>query len=243
MTDSVAVETTEMPTVQRGSEGSAVRELQQALNHRYPNLPQLTVDGRFGERTYERVVYFQKDSGLTADGVVGPKTWAALGFHGASTPGQGARPIPASEVTYGGAGTFGSGEAACAGYIDKALDAIGFTAAAARANWRKGMLTIASRESSYNARTEQVNTTDVNAHGPIQSDGHPLYCSRGGWQCIPPTFAQYHESGTSNDIYDPVANCAAAINYILADYHVSADGSDLAAKVQQADPARPPHGY
>jgi len=49
--------------------------------------------------------------------------------------------------------------------------------------------------------------------------------------------------GTSTDIYDPVANVAASMNYIRERYHVSADGHDLASKVQQADPHRPARGY
>ena len=79
--------------------------------------------------------------------------------------------------------------------------------------------------------------------GPIQSDGYPLHCSRGIAQCIPDTFASYHQSNTSTDIYNPVSNIAASINYVRAHYGVAADGHDLAAKVQQADPSRPPRGY
>ncbi len=53
----------------------------------------------------------------------------------------------------------------------------------------------------------------------------------------------YHVAGTSTSIYDPVANIAAASQYVRDRYQVSLDGSDFAAKVQQADPNRPPHGY
>jgi SLT domain-containing protein len=62
-------------------------------------------------------------------------------------------------------------------------------------------------------------------------------------QVIPPTFAAHHVAGTSAAIYHPVANIAAASRYIRDTYHVSLDGSDFAAKVQQADPNRPPKGY
>ena len=37
-------------------------------------------------------------------------------------------------------------------------------------------------------------------------------------QTIMTTFEAYHQAGTSNNIYDPVANVAAAINYIKAVY-------------------------
>jgi SLT domain-containing protein len=37
-------------------------------------------------------------------------------------------------------------------------------------------------------------------------------------QVIDPTFAAYHVDGTSWDIYDPVANIAAACNYAAHRY-------------------------
>lgn len=151
--------------------------------------------------------------------------------------------IPVSQVTYGGAGSWKGGKDACEDYINQAMDKLGITDPAARARWMRGMLTIASRESAYNSPNYQVNKTDVNAVGAPMSDGAPARSSRGGWQCIPGTFAEYHQPGTSTDIYDPVANCAASMNYIMSRYHVSRDGSDLASKVQQADPDRSPRGY
>lgn len=134
----------------------------------------------------------------------------------------------------------GSGKDFCAEVVRKALLAIGLPVTDA---WVNGYLTIASRESAYNAPQWRVNTTDSNAIGAIVSDGNPFQCSRGAWQCIPQTFAMYHQAGTSLSIYDPVANCAASINYVRAVYKVSDNGSDLASKVQQADPSRPPRGY
>jgi peptidoglycan hydrolase-like protein with peptidoglycan-binding domain len=54
-----------------GSEGRQVRLLQQALGN-------VKVDGIFGAETEEAVRNFQASKGLTADGVVGPLTSAAL---------------------------------------------------------------------------------------------------------------------------------------------------------------------
>jgi hypothetical protein len=68
------------PTIQEGSTGDLVRDVQRVLNAWYPGLPALVVDGVFGARTRSRVVYAQGRLGLTADGIVGPLTWHALGF-------------------------------------------------------------------------------------------------------------------------------------------------------------------
>jgi len=55
--------------------------------------------------------------------------------------------------------------------------------------------------------------------------------------------AANHQPGTSTNIDDPVANIAASMNRMRTVDGVRADGSDLAAKVQQTDPRRPAHGY
>jgi len=61
-----------------GSRGTQVRKIQQKLKQwgYYDG----AVDGVFGQDTYEAVVYFQKKNGLTADGVAGDATLAALGI-------------------------------------------------------------------------------------------------------------------------------------------------------------------
>lgn len=65
------------PTIRKGSKGDAVREAQQLLNARDESL-QLAEDGIFGKATKAAVEAFQLAHGLTADGVLGPKTWAVL---------------------------------------------------------------------------------------------------------------------------------------------------------------------
>ena len=66
-----------MPTLRRGNQGEAVEELQALLNAKFGF--SLEIDGNFGKATETAVKEFQKKNGLTADGVVGKKTWAALG--------------------------------------------------------------------------------------------------------------------------------------------------------------------
>lgn len=67
--------------------------------------------------------------------------------------------------------------------------------------------------------------------------------SKGWMQTIEPTFNNHWRPGTSRNIFDPVANAAAAIHYVMSRYGVSADGSNLMARVQQANPYAPPKGY
>ena len=64
------------PTISPGATGEAVRRLQRALR-RTPNLG-LVVDGVFGTATENAVKEFQQGTGLVADGIVGPQTWAKL---------------------------------------------------------------------------------------------------------------------------------------------------------------------
>lgn len=66
------------PSLRKGSTGSIVTQLQKFLNDNYN--ANLKIDGKFGSKTEEAVKKFQRENGLTADGVVGQKTWIALKF-------------------------------------------------------------------------------------------------------------------------------------------------------------------
>jgi hypothetical protein len=68
------------PYLRLGSTGMAVRQLQSWLNRVYPAYSDLGVDGIFGAKTARVVREFQQRSNIKADGLVGPVTWAALGF-------------------------------------------------------------------------------------------------------------------------------------------------------------------
>lgn len=67
------------PTLRKGSEGPHVKELQKALLLHGYDLPKYGADGKFGAETEKAVRVFQRNMGLVEDGVVGRKTWAALG--------------------------------------------------------------------------------------------------------------------------------------------------------------------
>ena len=66
------------PTLKKGNKGDWVAVLQQKLMLLGYELPHYGVDGDFGAETEKAVKQFQKDRGLNPDGIVGPKTWAAL---------------------------------------------------------------------------------------------------------------------------------------------------------------------
>ncbi|WP_459547057.1 transglycosylase SLT domain-containing protein [Nocardia sp. X0981] len=117
--------------------------------------------------------------------------------------------------------------------IEGALDALGITDPEARENWMRGYRVLIERESGGDPNI--INNWDSNAASGQNS--------RGLTQTIPSTFEAYHQPGTSTNIYDPVANVAASMNYVMDRYDVSPDGSNLQQNVQQADPGRPAKGY
>jgi hypothetical protein len=157
---------------------------------------------------------------------------------GPSSPGPG--PIPVGSVQFDPNG-FNNGQTAFLGYLNQALDALGITNPTARQNWIKGYLVAGNRESSF--QSGAVNQSDGFFPGaPTESDGALAGSSRGFVQVSPGTFAEFHQPGTSDNIYNPVANISASINYVMARYGVSKDGSNLGI-VQQFNANDAPHGY
>ncbi|MBQ8726004.1 MAG: spore cortex-lytic enzyme [Clostridia bacterium] len=68
----------EVLVVKQGSRGETVKKIQQKLKRwgYYTG----AVDGIFGANTRKAVIYFQRRNGLTPDGIVGNKTFQALGI-------------------------------------------------------------------------------------------------------------------------------------------------------------------
>lgn len=90
-----------MVTLREGDRGEDVRRLQHLLNTQLHPSPKLSEDGDFGARTERAVKRFQETRGLVADGVVGPKTWTALGQKVSSTPKPATPPAPTPPTTPG----------------------------------------------------------------------------------------------------------------------------------------------
>ena len=64
-------------TLQKGSQGDEVKKWQEYLNTQGYGL---SVDGVFGDKTYNATVDYQKANGLGVDGIVGKNTWGKAGF-------------------------------------------------------------------------------------------------------------------------------------------------------------------
>jgi len=66
------------PIIRKGNRSQYVTELQTDLDKLGYNLGICGIDGDFGTATERAVKEFQRDHGLSQDGICGPKTWAAL---------------------------------------------------------------------------------------------------------------------------------------------------------------------
>lgn len=101
------------------------------------------------------------------------------------------------------AGSVGGGVARWRGLVQKALKMEGLSLQLTDA-------VLYQMQTESGGRVNAINLTDSNA-----ARGTP---SKGLLQVIDPTFRAYHWPGTSGNIYDPLANIAAAINYARHNY-------------------------
>jgi hypothetical protein len=67
-----------LPTLRRGDKGEYVTLAQTQLIQKGYDCGSFGADGKFGAATEAAVKLFQRDNGLTQDGIIGEKTWSAL---------------------------------------------------------------------------------------------------------------------------------------------------------------------
>jgi Putative peptidoglycan binding domain len=234
--------------VQYGNRNEDIRTVQNALIRQGHNIPG-GATGYFGDQTREAYASWQESCGYSGDGADGNPGCLTLtelgqldGFTVDCTspgvPSTALGRLTLAQVTYQDPNE-GYGKTAMEGFAKAACELTGMDPQYGV----PALVTITKRESAYNDPHWRVNTHDSNAHGPIMPDGHPQYCSRGATQCIPPTFAYYHQARTATTPYDVVADMCATVNYVRVRYAVNHTGSNFASHVQQADPNRPPAGY
>ncbi len=127
-----------MAVFRLGSVGDEVSQIQGAL--RTAGLYTGTIDGVYGGGTEAAVVAFQKQSGLTADGAVGPETWARL--FGAAIPPPALAAAPVAERALALTGSFETGSRApdCFSCLSGDFDGQGMSFGALQFNFGSGTL-------------------------------------------------------------------------------------------------------
>ncbi|MCI8553833.1 MAG: spore cortex-lytic enzyme [Clostridiales bacterium] len=79
-----------------GSRSDEVRQIQTKLT-RWGYLND-KIDGIYGPKTRDAVIWFQKKNGLTADGIAGPATLRAMGIYSSSSSGGGSGKFSQSDI-------------------------------------------------------------------------------------------------------------------------------------------------
>jgi peptidoglycan hydrolase-like protein with peptidoglycan-binding domain len=93
---------TNLPAISEGTSGQTVEWAQYLLVCLTDFMTYRQIDGIFGPQTKTAMEQFQRSGNLTADGVVGPATWAALGGSSPQPPTltQGARGPVVEKLQY-----------------------------------------------------------------------------------------------------------------------------------------------
>jgi peptidoglycan hydrolase-like protein with peptidoglycan-binding domain len=169
-----------MPTLRRGSSGSAVSDLQRRLSA--AGFDSGAVDGIFGSLTDAAVRAFQGARRLGVDGIVGPNTWGALLGAAPGVPSVPATPAAGAPNIVNVRGIYVASEIAA--QVEALLGA-------ARADG------VPLTGSGYRSPTEQIATRKKNC-GPTHYDIYDKPSS----ECSPPTAkpgTSMHERGLAID--------------------------------------------
>lgn len=174
---------------------------------------------------------------LSSAGVTPESATAAM--NGGRNVGSGAKdPLSAVQLAKTGRGPMSPGELRAA--IDKAADAAGIPSdKVVRAKWHALYRFLIEHESGNQPDIIQ-GVKDVNHSGGTASDGGPANAARGLCQVVPGTFKANHVAGTSDNIFDPVANIAASMRYVMDRYDVEPHAG---ANFERFEARRHANGY
>ena len=122
-----------------GSSGETVLKIQRVLKNKgyYTG----ALDGIFGSRTESAVRRFQRDAGITVDGICGPETLRALGLSPGSTPGAADRALLARIIAAEARGEPYNGQVAVGAVILNRVKHASFPNTLAGVIYQKGAFT------------------------------------------------------------------------------------------------------
>ena len=149
-----------------GSRGSEVREIQTKLKNwgYYKG----NVDGIFGPKTRDAVMWFQRKNGLKVDGIAGPATLAAMGIFKKTSGGQGNINLLARLISAEARGEPYTGQVAVGAVVLNRIEHPSFPDTMAGVIYQKGAFTCLTdgqfnqqvSESAYRAAWDALNGWD-----------------------------------------------------------------------------------
>ena len=192
-----------MANLKYGSKGDEVKQLQQALISAGYDVGGSGADGSYGPATQAAVTQYQKDHGLSVDGLAGPETQGALYSSGGTTTGS-----SGGTRNYAGT-TYQSG--------DYHKDA---TTAAAAGDWEKVKEALNNREivtgslgTNYGKTSMDIYNELLEQYGGPQNEMNKLYASLGNLMA---QFSQPVPAPTpswGDQKYEELLKQAIAMNY------------------------------
>ena len=215
-----------------GSKGEEVRNLQERLMASGYSVGSYGADGDFGQGTHDAVVKFQRDNGLSADGVVGPATWAALGTNDTllrlGSKGAEVKRLQERLITkgysvgsYGADGDFGQGthDAVVRFQRDNGLSADGVVGPATWSalndfgDWNPGVGGVAGVKKMLNAAKSQVGVKEV----PVNITPYGAWYGMNGvaWCAIFVSWAA-NQGGILGNVVPKFHWCADGVNWFKA---------------------------
>ena len=192
-----------MANLKYGSKGDEVKQLQQALISAGYDVGGSGADGSYGPATQAAVTQYQKDHGLSVDGLAGPETQGALYSSGGTTTGSSGGTRNYAGTTYQSS--------------DYHKDA---TTAAAAGDWDKVKEALNNREivtgslgTNYGKTSMDIYNELLDQYGGPQNEMEKLYALIGNLQTQLLQPVQPYTPSWGDQKYEELLQQAIAMNY------------------------------